>query len=432
VVGYRAEDIRTRLGDSFRGVPIRYADNADWATTPNAESLVRAAPFLGERPTLLCDGDLVIAPGGLKLALPDDADLLLVTDPEVALDDEAMKVIPDQGGQVAALRKNSAAGTAEFIGVSLWREIRPLIAAIRALPPGEVKYYEDGINRLLDRGKLRAVCHEIAPFTWAEIDTEEDYRRATKLDLDYSPHLMRVVTEMFRSGDAVIRGALAKISMWHSRPRLCTPNAQGTGEGACAPSESSGETVDKPHPGRIGAGASLLVGALLALAGILAALAGHTLTGILLAFLGTAGGMAEHFPDQSPRLLRLGRFLDRAVDLGLPVALVAPILPDPEALLAAAITAAVFFLYYFTGISYLLIIPRSSFLSNPEDLKAMNRAWLERGGALPLDRGGLLVILSLCIALLPLPVVSAFLVFSLLAFLLWAWQSIRAWSLIRA
>jgi hypothetical protein len=211
---------------------------------------------------------------------------------------------------------------------------------------------------------------------------------------------MRVVTGMFRSGDVAIRGALACLS----RSML----------------------------GRIGAGASLLLGALLALTGILAALAGYTLTGILLAFLGTAGGMAEHFPDQSPRLLRLGRFLDRAVDLGLPVALVAPILPDPEALLAAAITAAVFFLYYFTGISYLLIIPRSSFLSNPEDLKAMNRAWLERGGALPLDRGGLLVILSLCIALLPLPVVSAFLVFSLLAFLLWAWQSIRAWSLIRA
>lgn len=118
---------------------------------------------------LECDGDIV---------LPVEAG---------AVDDEAMKVRLDAGRRVVEITKNmpveQAAG--EFIGIAKMRKnVIPLLNQ-KATELMEEKafgeYFEAAIQRVLDEGKFSTVIMPTDGKFWAEIDFEEDYRRAERL-----------------------------------------------------------------------------------------------------------------------------------------------------------------------------------------------------------------------------------------------------------
>lgn len=397
-VGYRGDMIRAAIGPEFNRVPVSYAENADWATTPNAESLRRARALLGNAATLLIDGDLVLAPGALRF--PAGAGLVLVNDPAVKLDDEAMKIWRNDAGRITALHKGDMPGQSagEFIGAALWPDISVLVRALDELPAADIHYYEDGINHLLRQGAIRPTLATIDSAAWVEVDTAEDYARAQKLDNDWSPRLLELVTAQIERAD------------WPARV-LLVPFSRGLS-------------------GKLTPGAAQLAGLLLGLLGLFLLWRNMPVRGMLLVVAAQVFGFAELFPRPPLRLARLARFADRLFDFFTPLLLAGATLPSGHGLLAAGSAIAVLFLYYYSSISYLLIMPRSACLAHPARLAQMNRAWLERGVMLPVDRATLFLLLLLLVALLPpIPALAAF---ALMAFLLWARQSIRLWTIINA
>jgi histidinol-phosphate/aromatic aminotransferase/cobyric acid decarboxylase-like protein/choline kinase len=62
VVGYHAQGVRDAVGDDYRGTPVTYVENVDYATTNNIHSLYLAANELAKDDTLLLESDLIYEP----------------------------------------------------------------------------------------------------------------------------------------------------------------------------------------------------------------------------------------------------------------------------------------------------------------------------------------------------------------------------------
>ena len=62
VVGYHAQGVRDAVGDDYRGTPVTYVENVDYATTNNIHSLYLAADELAKDDTLLLESDLIYEP----------------------------------------------------------------------------------------------------------------------------------------------------------------------------------------------------------------------------------------------------------------------------------------------------------------------------------------------------------------------------------
>src|SRR5205823_15092450 len=62
VVGHGADELRAFVGDAYRGVPVVYVVNPDYATTNNIQSLLLAREQLEQDDTLLLESDIVFEP----------------------------------------------------------------------------------------------------------------------------------------------------------------------------------------------------------------------------------------------------------------------------------------------------------------------------------------------------------------------------------
>lgn len=110
----------------------------------------------------------------------------LVTDVQKKLTPEDMKVLT-RNGRVTRIDKDLPVeeGNGEYIGLAKFNisEIGYLFESIgELLKTGRTNlWYEDAINRVLDRVHVKYVPTD--GFPWVEIDTIEDYRRASSMGI---------------------------------------------------------------------------------------------------------------------------------------------------------------------------------------------------------------------------------------------------------
>lgn len=184
ITGYRGQMIRDALGESHRGMTLRFVENPDFATSGSMLSLLAAAPALADAPFLLLESDLLYHPEFLARACAGPGDALLAADLSGSGDE--VYLCADSGGQVSFLGKNAPAArraeaVGEFAGIS---RLSPALfqaycEATRALATkgDRDRHYEEVLFDLAQAGRpLRVLACPGLP--WTEIDNAGDLDRA--------------------------------------------------------------------------------------------------------------------------------------------------------------------------------------------------------------------------------------------------------------
>ncbi len=78
VIGYKGENVKEHVGDSYRGMPIEYVNNPIYNETNNIYSLYLAKKQLEEDDTLLLESDLIFEPSIIEGLLADERPNLAV------------------------------------------------------------------------------------------------------------------------------------------------------------------------------------------------------------------------------------------------------------------------------------------------------------------------------------------------------------------
>ncbi len=81
VVGYKGQNVKQYVGDSYKGTPVEYVDNPVYDKTNNIYSLYLAKDYMLEEDTLLLESDLIYEAAVVKKLLED-------TNPNIALVDK--------------------------------------------------------------------------------------------------------------------------------------------------------------------------------------------------------------------------------------------------------------------------------------------------------------------------------------------------------
>jgi choline kinase len=387
VIGHDGERIRLLLGDYWNSRPIRYVWNRDFATTENGESLKRAMPFLKGDAFWLADGDVYLADGILPRTVSEQS-VLLISDH--ACDDEAMKAYVDGDGFLSRAEKQAhpelrCAGETigvQYIDADLSARLEEVLDA--------QSYYEAALNRLVERG-ARIGITAIPENGWKEIDTPEDLSAAREIRKAEANAVIPILSAFI----AHFNGA-AEAERLVVGPR---------------------RSVFLPvfimiQVALIAAAASCFATPDLASQIFFAIVAAFYLP--LRRFVGRA---------LEPAHLRHVRLLDVVGDL-LIVGVFAPGWAGIEFLLTAGL-AAVVFLYTYSAIAYLLILPASIRDGHPAALIKANRLYLRSGALYRPDRELMLVPLLLFPFLFPAAPVYAGLIILGLAH--WALQNRVLW-----
>jgi choline kinase len=187
VVGFAAERVRERVPQLERrhGLRLTLVFNPRAEVWNNAYSLWCARDALAED-VLLANGDTV-HPAAVQERLLEarGADLVLATDQERELGDEAMKVLVSPDGLLERISKgiDPAEAQGEYIGVTLIEASagRALADALEATWRRDPHlYYEDAYQEFVDRGG-RASVASIGTLDWVEVDDHADLARAREV-----------------------------------------------------------------------------------------------------------------------------------------------------------------------------------------------------------------------------------------------------------
>lgn len=182
VVGYRAELIK-EFGSSFKGMKLTYINNPVYQTTNNMYSLYLAREHLYEG-AIIFDGDIFFEPSVLKCVLESKKDCWAVDDFK---DFDGAMLTAEQTGEIVKIEIIREISTfpqryksAGIIKVS--PELGTKLASWlhEDVERGDTHIYNDLVlARRLNRHPIY-IC-SVSGLKWAEIDTEEDYRRAQAL-----------------------------------------------------------------------------------------------------------------------------------------------------------------------------------------------------------------------------------------------------------
>ena len=80
VVGYQKDQLKSFLGNSYKGVEIIYVENNDYASTNNIYSVYLAREYLAEDDTVLIESDLIFDPKILHAVITNKLENLAVVD----------------------------------------------------------------------------------------------------------------------------------------------------------------------------------------------------------------------------------------------------------------------------------------------------------------------------------------------------------------
>ncbi len=184
IVGYQGEKVQGYMGDSYRGVPVVYRENPDYATTNNIYSLWLAEDLMAEDDTLLLESDLIFEQRLILRVVNDPAqDLAVVAklepwmDGTVTLldeDDHIASFIPRE--EIVWEQLDHYYKTVNIYKISkdfFTRYYRPFLDAyIQAI--GKSAYYEQALSLVSNIEAVKLKALRIRGEKWYEIDTPAD------------------------------------------------------------------------------------------------------------------------------------------------------------------------------------------------------------------------------------------------------------------
>lgn len=205
VIGFGGDAVRGLIGPSYRGIPVAYVTNPDYAVTNNIWSLHKARELFAEDDTLLLESDLVYDPSVLSRVIGSTEPNLAVVARYQPWMDGTMVTLDDDGHIASFIPKRhlvDSGFSSYYKTVNIYKFSKHFIqnsylpfleAYVKAA--GRNEYYEQvlGVISGLDHQQLAAL-----PLTtehWYEIDDLQDYDIAETLfaptDTRYSAYLGR-------------------------------------------------------------------------------------------------------------------------------------------------------------------------------------------------------------------------------------------------
>jgi len=180
VLGYLGSQIREAVAAWHLAIPVRFIDNADYASTNNGHSTLLARDAVGGAEFTLLDGDIVCEREVISAVLGHaHADCLAVR-PSTTLGAEEMKIVLDERGRVRRCAKtvDPKAAIGESIGINRFsaaasaRFFATLDERVRGR--GLVNEWNDSaVEQMIDAGyELWPV--DVGRWYCAEIDTPGD------------------------------------------------------------------------------------------------------------------------------------------------------------------------------------------------------------------------------------------------------------------
>lgn len=191
VIGYQGDMIRARIGDTWRGVPVEYVENPQYAETNNIYSLYLARQALMEDDTLLLESDLIFEPALIDRLLDDPLPNLAAVDRyRPHMDGTVVKVSPDREitAFIAKAHYDFREIDSYYKTVNIYKFSRDFSAKVyvpyleaHCGVLGHNNYYEQVLRVLLalDRQDLKAL--DVGGLKWYEIDNLPDLRDAELL-----------------------------------------------------------------------------------------------------------------------------------------------------------------------------------------------------------------------------------------------------------
>ncbi len=194
VAGYKSENLMKYIGDSYKGLPVFYVNNKDYASTNNIYSLYLARDFLKEDDTLLLESDLIFEESMIDFILnvPDKENShALVAKYESWMDGTVLELDGEHDIRSFIKKEDFCAGKADeyYKTINIYRFTKefsknmylPFLEAFIA-SFGVNAYYEEVLRILnfIDKKVIKALVADKS-LRWYEIDNKEDLDAASRL-----------------------------------------------------------------------------------------------------------------------------------------------------------------------------------------------------------------------------------------------------------
>jgi len=191
VVGWNSTQLKKTIQSSINGMELEFIYNPDYATTNNIYSLYLAREQLGRDDTILMESDLVFDKELLRTVVQCPAqDLAVVSKYRPWMDGTAVTLT--ENGTISAFieKQDIEPQNADlyYKTVNIYKFSRGFSeqSYIPCLEEyigthGKSQYYEMVLKELTKAGGVRLNALILDPRKWYEIDTKEDFARATSL-----------------------------------------------------------------------------------------------------------------------------------------------------------------------------------------------------------------------------------------------------------
>jgi len=186
ITGYRKEQIEAFVDEwkQTNDLPVRIVNNERYDETNNGYTLLCAQEWLRDG-FVLTDGDLLLDSAILS-RVAASTDSVLAVDMQMKLDEEAMKFVLNEAGNVVELSKEITVerGQGESIGLCKMNasDVPAIINHLALLVEnGELnEYYERAFQELIREGWALKVV-DVGDLRWVEVDDHNDLERAQKI-----------------------------------------------------------------------------------------------------------------------------------------------------------------------------------------------------------------------------------------------------------
>lgn len=186
VTGYRAEQIKEFLHESYPTISFQFIHNEHYFETNTGYSLLLAKQAVGSDAFIKFDADVIFEDAILKKLLKNPASALCI-DKNIHLEAEEVKVITDESMRVVEVGKklDPKLAKGESIGIEkidyaagkvLFSELGKLMRH----KENWQEYYDDSYTTLTKKG-IPMYAVDITGLKWVEVDTIADFKRAEKL-----------------------------------------------------------------------------------------------------------------------------------------------------------------------------------------------------------------------------------------------------------
>lgn len=184
VVGYKGQNVKTYLGNSFRGIPIEYVDNPVYDRTNNIYSLFLAKDYLVKEDTLLLESDSIFDAGVVQKLIEDPSPNLALVDryeswmdgTVVTLDDERriLRIIDKEHFRFDEIKDYyKTVNIYKFSKEFSAKYYVPFLTAY-CLALGNNEYYEQVLRVILHLRNAPLKALPLSGERWYEIDDVQD------------------------------------------------------------------------------------------------------------------------------------------------------------------------------------------------------------------------------------------------------------------